>query len=112
MSTKDETMYLSHIRDAIEKIESYIHDVSYEQFFSNSMIIDAVVRKLEIIGEATNKLSEDFCKNYPEVPFRDIIDMRNILIHDYAGVNNKVVWETCKKNLPELKKFIVDTLDM
>ncbi len=111
MSTKDETMYLGHIRDAIEKIESYTGDVSYEQFLSNSMIIDAVVRQLEIIGEASNNLSEDFRKNYAQVPFRDIIDMRNILIHGYAGVNDKIVWDTCKKNLPDLKKFIVDALD-
>ena len=60
---------------------------------------------------ATNNLSEAFRRNHPDIPFRDIIDMRNILIHDYSGVNTKVVWDTCKKNLPELKQFITDILD-
>ena len=111
MSTKDDTLYLGHTRDAIEKIEKYISDVSYGQFLSDDMMIDAVVRELEIIGEATNNLSDDFRKTHPEMPFRDIIDMRNILIHNYAGVNIKVVWETCRKNLPELKKLVVEVLD-
>ena len=75
------------------------------------MMIDAVVRELAIIGEATNNLSDDFRRNHSDIPFRDIIDMRNILIHDYAGVNTKVVWDTCKNNLPELKQFVTDKLD-
>jgi uncharacterized protein with HEPN domain len=108
---KDNTLYLGHIIDAIEKIDRYISGVDFNDFASNDMMIDAVVRELAIIGEATNNLSEDFRRNRPDIPFRDIIDMRNILIHDYAGVNTKVVWDTCKKNLPELKKFVTDILD-
>lgn len=105
---KDNTLYLAHIRDAIDKIESYISDVNYDEFASNNMMIDAVVRQLAIIGEATNNLSDDFRKKHSEIPFRDAIDMRNILIHNYTDVNIKIVWETCKKNLPELKRFVAD----
>jgi len=108
---KDNTLYLSHIRDAIEKIESYISDVNFDEFACNSMMVDAVVRELAIIGEATNNLSDDFRKKHPDIPFRDIIDMRNILIHDYAGVNIKVVWDTCKNNIPVLKDFVKTILD-
>lgn len=108
---KDNTLYLGHIRDAIDKIERYISDVAFEDFASNDMMVDAVVRELAIIGEATNNLSDDYRRSHPDIPFRDIIDMRNILIHDYAGVNTKVVWDTCKKNLPELKQFVTDILD-
>jgi len=107
---KDNTLYLGHIRDAIDKIEHYISGVTFKEFASNDMMIDAVVRELAIIGEATNNLSDGFRKSHPDVPFRDITDMRNILIHDYAGVNTKVVWDTCKKNLPELKQFVTDIL--
>ncbi len=102
---KDDTLYLGHIRDAIEKIDNYTAGASYNQFASNSMMVDAVVRQLEIIGEATNNLSPSFCREHPEIPFRDIIDMRNVLIHDYAGVNSQIVWDTCQNDLPELKKF-------
>ncbi len=105
---KDNKLYLGHIRDAIEKIENYISDVDYEQFVLNDMMVDAVLRELAVIGEATNSLSKDFRRNHPEIPFRDIIDMRNILIHNYTDVDIKVVWETCKKNLPELKRSVAD----
>jgi len=108
---KDNTLYLGHIRDAIDKIDRYVSGVVYKDFASNEMMIDAVVRELAIIGEATNNLSDDFRRNHSDIPFRDIIDMRNILIHDYAGVNTKVVWDTCKNNLPELKQFVTDKLD-
>jgi uncharacterized protein with HEPN domain len=105
---KDNKLYLGHIRDAIEKIENYISDVDYEQFVLNDMMVDAVLRELAVIGEATNSLSKDFRRNHPEIPFRDIIDMRNILIHNYTDVDIKVVWETCKKNLPEPKRSVAD----
>jgi uncharacterized protein with HEPN domain len=111
LSTKDNTLYLGHIRDAVEKIERYIAGMDYDDFIRNDMMIDAVVRELEIIGEATNNLDEGFRKKHSEIPFRDIIDMRNILIHNYAGVNTKIVWDTCKRNLPQLKKIILEVLD-
>lgn len=107
---KDDTLYLGHINDAIEAIEQYLGDANYEQFIANKMMVDAVVRELEIIGEATSKLSKDFRKGNPEIPFRDIIDMRNVLIHDYAGVNTMIVWETCKIDLPPLKKAVKKSL--
>ena len=107
---KDDGLYLGHINDAIDVIEEYLGIASYEQFTANKMMVDAVVRELEIIGEATSKLSKDFRKGNPEIPFRDIIDMRNVLIHDYAGVNTMIVWETCKNDLPPLKKAVKENL--
>ena len=103
---KDDNLYLGHINDAIEAIEQYLGSASYEQFTADKMMVDAVVREMEIIGEATSKLSKDFRSRHHEIPFRDIIDMRNVLIHDYAGVNTMIVWETCKNDLPPLKKAV------
>ena len=110
MSIKDNRLYLGHIRDAIEKIESYIAHVDYEQFAANDMMVDAVVRELEILGEAANNLSPEFSRNHPDIPIRDMIDTRNVLIHNYAGVNTKIVWETCQKDLAELKSKIDELL--
>lgn len=107
---KDDTLYLGHISDAIETIEQYLGTASYDRFIADKMMVDAVVRELEIIGEATSKLSKDFRSSNPEIPFRDIIDMRNVLIHDYAGVNTMIVWETCKNDLPALKKAVKKSL--
>ena len=100
---KDDRMYIGHIRDSIERIFGYVEGVDYDTFACNGMIIDAVVRNLEIIGEAANHLSGKFCQNHDQIKWRNIIDMRNLLIHNYAGVNIKVVWDTCSIDLPELK---------
>ena len=105
---KNDKAYLGHILEAIEKIQSYLGDVDFGEFSSNNMMIDATIRELEIIGEASNNLSDDFNVRYPDISFRDAVDMRNFLIHEYFGVNTKVVWDTCKNDLPKLKSFIED----
>ena len=110
MSMKNDKAYLVHIRDAIDTIYEYLQDVSYEQFASKKMILDAVVRELEIIGEASNNLSEQFRQNHAEIQWRRMKNMRNFLIHVYFGVNTKVVWDTCKNDLPILKTFIETVL--
>jgi len=103
---KDTFAYIGHIKEAIETIEGYLTDVDFQKFSENKMIFDAVVRELEIIGEAANNIDGDFQKQFPEVPWRKIIGMRNNIAHEYFAVNKEVVWKTCKKNLPELKKVI------
>lgn len=107
---KDDFVYLKHTLEAIEKIEKYLNDVDYKTFCKNDMLMDAVVRELEIIGEATSNLSEKFRRDNQEIPFRDIIDMRNFLIHEYFGVNKKIVWETCQSDLKNLKHSIRNIL--
>lgn len=108
---RNDKTYLMHIRDAIDSIEQYLEGISYDQFTSNKMISDAVVRELEIIGEASNNLSQEFREQYSDILWRRMKDMRNFLIHEYFGVNTKVVWDTCKENLPELKQFVTNILD-
>ena len=103
---KNDKLYLRHINEAIESIEEYLHGVSFERFVSNRMILDAVVRELEIIGEASNNLSDEFREEHVDIFWRQIKDMRNFLIHEYFGVNEKIVWDTCKNDLPILRKFI------
>ena len=107
---RPDTVYLSHMRDAIAKIERYLASVDYETFTGNDMMIDAVVRELEIIGEAARNLSVPFIEQHPDIPWGRIKRMRNILIHEYFGVSLKVVWDTTHSNLPQLKAFIQNTL--
>lgn len=108
---KDNNIYLKHILEAIQNIEEYIEDLDFNAFSGDKKTIDAVVRELEIIGEAANNLNDEFKKNYQEIPFRDMIDMRNVLIHEYFGINKKVVWDTCKIDLPKLKEIIEEALN-
>ena len=103
---KDDRTYLTHIQEAIESIKGYLQGVGYNDSVSNKMMVDAVIRELQIIGEASNNLSEGFRDRHSDIFWRRIKNMRNFLIHEYFGVNTKVVWNTCKKDIPTLKKFI------
>jgi len=105
MSKSDEP-YIKHILDAIALIEGYIKDLDRDHFLNseNKMVQDAVVRELEIIGEAVKRLSDDLKKENPTLPWREIGDMRNKLIHEYFAVDMKIVWSVIEKDLPTLKK--------
>lgn len=104
---KNDNLYLEHILECINKILSYSANLTYEEFLKNEMLQDAVVRNLEIIGEASNKISEETKKKNPDIPWKPIIGMRNRLIHDYFGVDNGAVWQTLIEDLPALKEKIL-----
>ncbi len=91
------------------KIESYI-SVGHEVFLTTSHWQDAVVRQLEIIGEATKRLSEDLRSRHPQIPWRRIAGLRDVLIHDYMGVDIEKVWLITQHELPKLKKVIEEIL--
>jgi uncharacterized protein with HEPN domain len=99
---KGDQLYLKHILDAIEKVDTYIA-VGHEVFIASSHWQDAVIRQLEIIGEATKRLSKQFCSRHSDVPWRRIAGLRDVLIHDYMGVDINAVWEITQKNLPPLR---------
>lgn len=108
---KNDATYLEHILLAIQSIEQYLEEVkSYNDFKDNQMLIDALIRELEIIGEAANNVSEKFRKDNPKIPWRKMIGIRNILIHEYFGINKKIIWQTCQTNLKDLKKSILSAL--
>ena len=107
---KDDTLYLRHMAEAIAKIDRYLTGISYEAFAANDLLIDGVIRELEIIGEAGNNISKEFQKSHPEIPFFNMISMRNRLIHDYAGVDIHTVWQTVKEDLPALQNFLRQVL--
>lgn len=99
---KECKVYVSHILDAIVAIGNYVDGLAFDDFKNNAMILDAVVRRFEIMGEAARQLPADFKKDCPGIPWRDIADMRNLLIHEYFGVDPNEVWQTIKNDLPDL----------
>lgn len=101
---KKDSAYLKHILDTISDIESFTENVTKEKFFENREKQYAVLRAIEIIGEATKNLSKELKSKHPQIPWKDIAGMRDKLIHQYFGVDLKLVWETIKNKLPELKK--------
>ncbi len=108
---KDDSVYLKHMLQAISRIESYTEGISRKEFANKTLIQDAVIRQIEIIGEASKQVSSDLKKKSLSVPWKDIAGMRDKLVHDYLGVDINAVWATVEKDLPELKKQIKSVLD-
>lgn len=103
-------IYLKDINKAIESISNFINGMDFEQFKSDDKTSSAVIRKFEIIGEATKNLPDFIKDKYPQIPWKDIAGMRDKLIHAYSEVDLNLVWETISKRLPELKSVIKDMI--
>ncbi len=101
---------LNHILDSIIKIETYLLDHSRDDFIKDNMTIDAVVRNIEIIGEAATQLTRDLKAKYPQVEWRIASATRNRLIHGYFDVDAEIIWDTAKTDLPIFKKEIENIL--
>lgn len=93
---------VADIVDSIEKILSYTAGMSFEQFRKDSKTIDAVIRNFTIIGEAARHIPDEIVQSHPEIPWREMADLRNIIVHEYSGVNEKIIWETIQTDLPGL----------
>jgi uncharacterized protein with HEPN domain len=103
---KKDQVYLEHLLEAITKIESFTKGIARSDFDNNVMIQDAIIRNIEIIGEATKKISNEFSQSHQEIPWSEMAGMRNKLIHDYMVVDLDVVWKTIEVDLPLLKELI------
>jgi uncharacterized protein with HEPN domain len=98
--------YLEDIQDAITKGMNFVGNISFDEFLKDEKTQYALIRAIEIIGEASKKISDDLKTKYTSVPWSEISGMRDKLIHDYFGVNEEVVWKTAKEDLPMLKTKI------
>lgn len=103
---KDPKIFLEHILESIGRIEDNIEGLSEEKFSRAVTIQDAVVRRLEIIGEAVRNIPDSFRKKHTKIPWKKIAGLRDILIHEYFGVDMDLVWKISKKDIPKLKKQI------
>ena len=99
---KEDGIYLAHIRDAILRINAFTSG-GRDEFFADPMIQDAVIRNLEVIGEAVKGLSEELRLANPDVPWKQIAGMRDVLIHHYFGVKLETIWQVVVQHLPQLR---------
>lgn len=103
---KDPQILLKHILENLELIEGFTKDLSREEFHKSAKTQYAVLRGLEIIGEAARNLPEDFKARHGDIPWEDIAGMRNRIIHEYFGVDLEVVWGTIRRDIPNLKRKV------
>ena len=106
MSKRPSELLIEDILESIEKIESYTENISFENFLNDGKTVDAVVRNLEIIGEASNRLPEDFKEKYSQIEWSKIIGLRHRIVHEYFGVDVDIIWNIIRKELIKLKKDI------
>ena len=112
MLERDYTLYLQDIIDAIDAIGSYINGLDYEQFIENPMVVDAVLRRLEVIGEAAKAIPPEIRKKNPDIPWTKIVGLRNIVIHRYFGIDEENIWEIVTVNIVQLKQQIIELINM
>jgi uncharacterized protein with HEPN domain len=103
MSDRTNAELIGDIQEAIRRVEAYTKAMNYEQFLRDAKVQDAVVRNLEIIGEAVKNLSPDFKKNHKDLDWKSIAGFRDRVIHHYFGVNWDIVWDVVRHKVPELK---------
>ncbi len=105
---RDITDFMLDIRDSIHDVRFFVQTMTYKEFTEDRKTINAVIRSLEIIGEATKKIPPDIRNKYPLVPWKEIAGMRDKLIHEYFGVDLSIVWETIQHDLAGLENAIED----
>lgn len=109
--SRDWSFRIKDILHAIDKIEHYTKDMTASEFKKNELVIDAVIRNFEIIGEASNGIPLTIQNTHPYIPWKQMITLRNFLIHEYFGVDVSTVWQTARIHLPALKVQLLSLMD-
>ena len=106
MSKREAKLYVEDIKESIEKINRYTKGMKFDELVEDDKTIDAVVRNLAIIGEAVINIPEEIKEKYSDMPWFEIKGMRNRVVHEYFGTDNKILWDTIKGDIPKLKEQI------
>ncbi|MGL5023097.1 MAG: HepT-like ribonuclease domain-containing protein [Cetobacterium sp.] len=108
MKHRDDLVYVEHMIDSIESVYKFIGDKTFKEFKDDDLVISGVIRKLEILGEASSKVSDNIKLRYPNIEWRILKDFRNYLIHQYFGVDVATVWEAIQTDMPILKDKLLE----
>lgn len=108
---RNHKLYLKDILAAMESIEQFVQDMNFEDFKKDDKTVSAVIRKFEIIGEATKQIPEEIKQKFSEAPWKEMAGMRDRLIHSYFGVDYQMVWMTIKERIPKVKPYIKNILE-
>lgn len=111
MTKREFLFYLEDMVSSMEKIAKYLQGIEFNDFAQNDMIIDAVIRNFEIIGEAANNIPNEIQEKYPDIPWSKMYRLRNIAIHHYHGIDYEMIWEISHNHLPQNKIDIQKLID-
>ena len=108
--SKNDAVYIQHILERIERIQSFIYGKSLDDFEQSLLLQDAIVRNFEVMGEATKNLTSEFRRTHSHIPWKSIAGTRDVLIHDYIKVDVKAIWLTVGNDLPPLRASLIELL--
>lgn len=111
MSHRKWRFRLRDMLNAVNKIEAYVEGLSFDGFTQDEKTFDAIIRQLTILGEAASHVPDEVTSRTPEIPWQEIRGMRNVLVHEYFGINMDIVWETATKNIPGLRPLLEGLLE-
>ena len=104
-------LYLEDMLLSIERIEEYIKGFDFASFKKNYLVVDAVARNFEIIGEAAKNIPSEIQVKYPQLPWRKMYGLRNLISHEYFGIDYEIIWEIASKNLPQNKEILIQIIE-
>ncbi len=104
-------LYLEDMFQSMQRIEEYIGDLDFKEFKMTHIVVDAVVRNFEIIGEASKKIPTDVQEKYPEIPWKKMYGLRNLIAHEYFGIDYEMIWEIAKSNLPKNRNDLYKAIE-
>jgi len=110
MSKRPVDLLLNDIRQAIDRIEQYIKNLSFDAFSDDQKSVDAVVRNLEIIGEAASRLPDEFKEKYSEIEWYKVVGLRHRIVHEYFGIDLEIIWQILNRDLPELRQKLTQIM--
>lgn len=110
MSKRSIDLLLNDICQALDRIEQYINNLSFDAFSDDQKSVDAVTRNLEIIGEAANRLPDEFKERYSQIEWYKVVGLRHRIVHEYFGIDLEIIWQILHKDLPELKRKLVQIM--
>jgi uncharacterized protein with HEPN domain len=103
MPKRDAELLVEDMLDALRKIDSYTAGMDHSAFLQDEKTVDAVVRNLEVLGEAARQIPDEFAAGHPDVPWRKITGLRNRIVHDYFGLDLEIIWQIVRNDLPSLR---------